>query len=176
MLATSDKNHQTRTVQFCQCLYSQNRMTPGSSQCGHGMLSSNSSPKDTSTGRGTTMQRQEQRPQQSYCPGLTPVETIFPNSTVHAKLRSIKIPQTKSTVTLLFLLLLHIWIFTKTNSIQLVLMCLSIRFSTALENWPWFFEKRVQDPSLNPKSIALDIVLAPSATVQGSSEVSPDTV
>jgi hypothetical protein len=74
------------------------------------------------------------------------------------------------------LLLLHIWIFTKTNSIQLVLMCLSIRFSTALENWPWFFEKRVQDPSLNPKSIALDIVLAPSATVQGSSEVSPDTV
>ncbi len=112
----------------------------------------------------------------SYCPGLTPVETIFPNSTVHAKLRSIKIPQTKSTVTLLFLLLLHIWIFTKTNSIQLVLMCLSIRFSSALENWPWFFEKRVQDPSLNPKSIALDIVLAPSATVQGSSEVSPDTV
>jgi hypothetical protein len=38
------------------------------------------------------------------------------------------------------------------------------------------FGKRVRDPSLNPKSIALDIVLAPSATVQGSSEVSPDTV
>ncbi len=113
----------------------------------------------------------------SYCPGLTPVETIFPNSTQYMQSWDpSKSHKQKAASPLLFLLLLHIWIFTKTNSIQLVLMCLSIKFSTVLENLSWFFGKRVQDPSLNPKSIALDIVLAPSATVQGSNEVSPDTV